>query len=72
MANSEPVEWKLWSYTPSLAGGIIAAIIFFILTGFHAFRLVQNRTWFCIPFVIGGLVSTNVPPPITRAYESAV
>ncbi|KAH7128329.1 RTA1 like protein-domain-containing protein [Dendryphion nanum] len=49
------VEYVLWQYTPSIAGGIVACIAFFLLTGFHAFRLFKNRTWFCIPFVIGGL-----------------
>ncbi|KAJ4288584.1 hypothetical protein N0V90_011821 [Kalmusia sp. IMI 367209] len=55
MSSTEKVEWKLWSYTPSVAGGVIAAIIFFILTSIHAFRLIKNRTWFCIPFIVGGL-----------------
>ncbi|KAF2119841.1 RTA1 like protein-domain-containing protein [Lophiotrema nucula] len=49
------IEYKLWNYTPSTAGGVIGAIVFFILTFFHSWRLVKNRTWFCIPFVIGGL-----------------
>ncbi|KAF2874001.1 RTA1 like protein-domain-containing protein [Massariosphaeria phaeospora] len=55
MSGSSPVEHKLWHYTPSIAGGVIGAIVFFILTAFHTWRLVKNRTWFCIPFVIGGL-----------------
>ncbi|OAL51126.1 hypothetical protein IQ07DRAFT_412686 [Pyrenochaeta sp. DS3sAY3a] len=49
------VEYKIWSYNPSLAGGVIACVSFFALTGIHAFRLFRNRTWFCLPFVIGGL-----------------
>ncbi|KAF1950024.1 RTA1 like protein [Byssothecium circinans] len=53
-SDSKP-EYKLWLYKPSIAGGVIGAIVFFILTGAHAFRLVKNRTWFCIPFIIGGL-----------------
>ena len=51
------VEYKLWNYTPSLAGGVVGAVIFAILTLLHTYRLIRNRTWFCIPFVIGGLVS---------------
>ncbi|KAK3209336.1 hypothetical protein GRF29_69g1480301, partial [Pseudopithomyces chartarum] len=58
MGDSDKIEYKLWSYTPSTAGGAIACITFFILTTLHAWRLIKNRTWFCIPFVIGGLFET--------------
>jgi hypothetical protein len=54
------VEYNLWNYTPSIAGGIVGAIVLAILTSLHTYRLVRNRTWFCIPFVIGGLVSNNL------------
>jgi len=49
-------EFVLWPYTPSIAGGVIAAAVMFILFFAHTFLLVKNRTWFCIPFVIGALV----------------
>ncbi|KAJ4373265.1 hypothetical protein N0V83_003559 [Neocucurbitaria cava] len=52
---SAPSKYVLWPYTPSIAGGVIGAIVFFSLSGIHIFRLVKNRTWFCIPFVIGAL-----------------
>jgi hypothetical protein len=54
------VEYKLWNYTPSVAGGVVGAIAFAILTSLHTYRLIRNRTWFCIPFVIGGLVSIKL------------
>jgi hypothetical protein len=57
--SSAPPEYVLWPYTPSIAGGIVAAIVFAILSCGHIFRLFKNRTWFCIPFVIGALVSPN-------------
>lgn len=56
MADTTNPEYVLWPYTPSVAGGAIAAIVFALLTCAHVFRLVKNRTWFCIPFVIGALV----------------
>jgi hypothetical protein len=56
MADTTKPEYVLWPYTPSVAGGAIAAIVFALLTCGHVFRLVKNRTWFCIPFVIGALV----------------
>ncbi|KAF1976284.1 hypothetical protein BU23DRAFT_456382 [Bimuria novae-zelandiae CBS 107.79] len=58
MTDSGKPEYQLWHYTPSTAGGAIACIIFFILTALHSWRIVKNRTWFCIPFVIGGLFET--------------
>jgi hypothetical protein len=56
MGEPAKTEYKLWAYDPSVAGGVIGASVFAILTLFHGWRLFRNRTWFCIPFVIGGLV----------------
>jgi hypothetical protein len=56
-------EYILWPYTPSIAGGVIAAVVMFVLLFIHIFRLVKNRTWFCIPFVIGAAVRTPRPSP---------
>ncbi|KAF1364489.1 hypothetical protein EJ07DRAFT_98857 [Lizonia empirigonia] len=58
MADTTKQEYVLWPYTPSIAGGAIACVIFALLTCAHVFRLVKNRTWFCIPFVIGALFET--------------
>ncbi|KAI4608890.1 hypothetical protein J4E83_008929 [Alternaria metachromatica] len=53
-SNAIP-EYVLWPYTPTIAAGAITAVIMFILFFIHTYRLVRNRTWFCIPFVIGAL-----------------
>ncbi|KAH7066744.1 RTA1 like protein-domain-containing protein [Paraphoma chrysanthemicola] len=55
MSDNGVPKYVLWPYTPTVAAGAIAAIVFILLTGLHSWRLVTNRTWFCIPFVIGGL-----------------
>jgi hypothetical protein len=55
MSDNGVPEYVLWPYRPTTAAGVIAAIVFFAITGVHTWRLVKNRTWFCIPFVIGGL-----------------
>lgn len=47
-------DFKLWYYTPSIAAAVIFIILFLGLTGYHVFLLSKRRTWFCIPFVIGG------------------
>ncbi|KAJ9650459.1 hypothetical protein H2198_010235 [Neophaeococcomyces mojaviensis] len=54
-SNDAWAGFKLWYYTPSPAAAGIYAAVFALLTGYHAFRLIQRRTWFCIPFVVGGL-----------------
>lgn len=47
--------FKLWYYTPSMAAAVIFIILFTLLTGYHTFLIARRRTWFCIPFVVGGL-----------------
>jgi hypothetical protein len=58
MSDNAKPKYVLWPYTPTIAAGVIAAIAFAAITGLHAWRLLKNRTWFCIPFVIGGLFET--------------
>ncbi|KAF2033931.1 hypothetical protein EK21DRAFT_57377 [Setomelanomma holmii] len=58
MSDNAVPEYVLWPYTPTTAAGAIVAIVFIILTALHSWQLVTNRTWFCMPFVIGGLFET--------------
>lgn len=58
MADNSKPAYVLWPYTPTIAAGVIAALVFIALTSLHTWRLVRNRTWFCIPFVVGGLFET--------------
>lgn len=64
--TSDKPVYVLWPYQPTVAAGVIAAIVMFILFLIHTFRLIKNRTWFCIPFVIGALVS---PPPLPSPFH---
>jgi hypothetical protein len=58
MADNDVPEYVLWPYTPTIAAGVIAALVFIVLTLLHTWKLIKNRTWFCIPFVIGGFAET--------------
>ncbi|KAK5076710.1 hypothetical protein LTS08_005881 [Lithohypha guttulata] len=49
-------NFKLWHYTPSLAAAAIFTVLFIILMVYHSILLVRRRTWFCVPFVVGGLL----------------
>ena len=48
-------NFKLYRYVPSLAAAVVATVVFGSLSVAHIFRIVRNKTWFCVPFVVGGL-----------------
>ncbi|KAH7120615.1 RTA1 like protein-domain-containing protein [Dactylonectria macrodidyma] len=48
----------LWHYIPSFPAAVVFIALFGLLTAGHAFKLVRHRTWFCIPFVVGGVFET--------------
>jgi hypothetical protein len=56
MAVLEPLEggYYLWKYVPSIAAAVILALIFLVMTGLISYRMFKTKTWFCIPFAIGG------------------
>lgn len=50
-----PEAFVLYHYNPSLAAAVIFILLFLTSTLFHAFQLFRNRTWYFIPFFIGGV-----------------
>ncbi|OTA76883.1 hypothetical protein M434DRAFT_87886 [Hypoxylon sp. CO27-5] len=58
MAQLEPYRgnYYLWRYLPSIPAAVIFAILFIVATGAHGFRLSKTRLWFCLPFVVGGIM----------------
>lgn len=51
-------DYYLWNYIPSLPAAIIFCVLFAIFSIAHSYRLYRKRQWFCIPFVIGGVLET--------------
>ncbi|KAF5258197.1 hypothetical protein BFJ70_g12495 [Fusarium oxysporum] len=47
-------DFYLWSYVPSIPAAVIFIILFLMLSAAHTWKMIHNRLWFCIPFVIGG------------------
>ncbi|KAF5676729.1 RTA1 domain-containing protein [Fusarium denticulatum] len=47
-------DFYLWSYVPSIPAAVIFIIVFLVLSLLHTWKMIQNRLWFCIPFVVGG------------------
>jgi hypothetical protein len=58
MSDSDDDEFRLYHYTPSLALAIISTVVFGILTIAHIHRMIRTRSWFCIPFIVGGIFET--------------
>ncbi|KAL3436153.1 putative RTA1 domain protein [Aspergillus tetrazonus] len=48
-------NYYLWSYVPSIAAAIISLLCFAALTAICIYRLFKTRTWFCLPFAVGGI-----------------
>ncbi|KAJ5629134.1 RTA1-domain-containing protein [Penicillium herquei] len=52
------VDFVLYYYTPSAAAAAIFIVLFGLSTLLHFYQLVRTRTWFMVPFVIGGILET--------------
>ncbi|KAF2173032.1 hypothetical protein M409DRAFT_16982 [Zasmidium cellare ATCC 36951] len=61
MSNSTSTDsgnsgFQKYPYDPSEAAAIIFTVLFALTTSLHAFQLISKRTWFMIPFFIGGIL----------------
>lgn len=60
--SSNAGAFALYHYTPSMGAAITFTLLFILTTSFHAFQMFRSRTWFLIPFVLGGICrSPNTP-----------
>ncbi|KAL5003686.1 RTA1 like protein-domain-containing protein [Aspergillus recurvatus] len=46
--------WAYYRYYPSEAAAILFTVLFVLTTMVHLYQLLRHRTWFFIPFVVGG------------------
>ena len=53
--------FALYRYAPSLAGAIVFCIVFFITTSLHTLQMARTKTWYMLPFVIGGFCTLSLP-----------
>ncbi|KAJ5233665.1 uncharacterized protein N7469_005431 [Penicillium citrinum] len=51
-------HWTFYYYTPSTAAAAIFTVLFGLSSIMHFYQLIRTRTWFMIPFLIGGLLET--------------
>lgn len=47
--------FKYYYYEPSMPAAVIFIILFGLTTILHITQMATTRTWFMIPFVIGGI-----------------
>ncbi|KAL8894116.1 MAG: hypothetical protein Q9192_004603 [Flavoplaca navasiana] len=52
---SDNGEYVLYHYSPSIAAAAVTIVVFAVLTGLHAYRMIKTKLWFCIPFTLGGV-----------------
>lgn len=48
-------DFRFYYYEPSMAAAIIFTVLFAAATMVHTYQLVRSRTWFMIPFMVGGI-----------------
>ncbi|TIA35381.1 RTA1-domain-containing protein [Aureobasidium pullulans] len=46
-------DYYLWKYVPSIVGAVIFILLFICTTALNGYKTWKNKTWFCIPLVIG-------------------
>ncbi|GAB1738096.1 hypothetical protein NU219Hw_g2630t1 [Hortaea werneckii] len=51
-------DFQYYSYVPSMPAAIIFVILFGASTGWHLWQMIKTKTWFLIPFLIGGFLET--------------
>ncbi|EMC99939.1 hypothetical protein BAUCODRAFT_356584 [Baudoinia panamericana UAMH 10762] len=57
-AGDSSNTFVFYRYLPSVAAAAIFTVLFGFTTVFHAYQLIRSRTWFMIPFLIGGIFET--------------
>jgi hypothetical protein len=71
MAKLEPFagDYYLWHYLPSVPAAVIFLILFFVITALLTWRMFKTKTWFCIPFIIGGVCKFTSVPKISHITD---
>ncbi|KAE8152393.1 RTA1-domain-containing protein [Aspergillus avenaceus] len=54
-ADAQAAVFAFYRYNPSMAGAVTFTILFTLTTTWHIAQLFRTRTWFFIPFTIGGV-----------------
>lgn len=47
-------DFEFYHYDPSIAAAVIFLLLFLVMTVVHTYQMFRTKTWYFIPFVIGG------------------
>lgn len=47
-------DFQLYRYDPSVGAAVVFVILFVLASGLHTYQMIPTKTWFFIPFVVGG------------------
>ncbi|GAB1198666.1 hypothetical protein APSETT444_007994 [Aspergillus pseudonomiae] len=53
--NYVDASWSFYRYKPSMAAPVFFVILFISTTALHLLQMTKTKTWYLIPFSIGGL-----------------
>ncbi|KAF7171505.1 hypothetical protein CNMCM5623_003833 [Aspergillus felis] len=53
--DSGNVGFAFYRYDPSMGAAVLFVLLFIGTTGYHIMQMFKSRTWFFIPFVMGGI-----------------
>lgn len=68
MASDTKMEFTFYYYDPSTAAAVIFVVLFGLSTILHFYQLIRTRTWFMIPFLIGGIRKSPRTPTSSLEY----
>lgn len=55
MLEARDGTFSYYHYDPSVAAAILFIVLFLLTTLLHMYQLIRTRTWFLVPFVLGGI-----------------
>ncbi|KIH95296.1 RTA1 like protein [Sporothrix brasiliensis 5110] len=67
-STDDPNAWVPYRYDPSIAAAGVAVGLFGVLTVLHAAIAMRRRTWYFIPFCLGGICTSN---PLASSLSAA-
>jgi VIT1/CCC1 family predicted Fe2+/Mn2+ transporter len=73
MAKLEPYKggYYLWQYVPSIAAAVIFLLLFLSMTALISWRMFKTKTWFCLPFAIGGFCKLSPARPCALGTDTS-
>ncbi|KAI5204219.1 RTA1-domain-containing protein [Aureobasidium subglaciale] len=72
MSDSDgTIDFKLYRYDPSMAAAVIFVVAFALATGLHLYQMIRTKTYFFVPFCIGGVFEVIGFAARARSAEEA-